>query len=191
MSYRTYTTEALVCGSTDVRTADRTFLLFTRELGMVYATAQSVREERSKQRCALQEFSYIRASLIRGKVGWRIASTEALGNIYAREQTREGRAFVRNTLLLIRRLIRGEEAHPSVFDDVISVFHDRGCHTARDAGILISLRILYILGYVAPDETTTVFLTQKSVGGILYTLDDSSRQWCESCITHALTESHL
>lgn len=56
MAYETYTTEALVCGTFNRNTADRSYLLFTREAGMLYADARSVREERSRQRYALRTF---------------------------------------------------------------------------------------------------------------------------------------
>ena len=38
---------------------------------MVLAAARSVREEKSRQRYALQEFALVRVSLIKGKSGWR------------------------------------------------------------------------------------------------------------------------
>ena len=88
MAYQTYITEALVCGSIDNHSADRSFLLFTREAGMVYAHAKSVREERSKQRYALQVCSHIRATLIRGKSDWKIAGVDPLQNFYAQTTTR-------------------------------------------------------------------------------------------------------
>ena len=56
MAYVTYTTLALVCGTFDQKTSDRSYMLFTREAGMLFASARSVREERSKQRYASTRF---------------------------------------------------------------------------------------------------------------------------------------
>ena len=121
MTYQTYITEAVVCGSFDSNTADRSYLLFTKEAGMVYANARSVREERSKQRYALQECSHIRVTLIRGKSGWKIAGVEPIQNLYSVTESREARTLLRNTLRLLRRVIHGETVYGNVFDDVIGV----------------------------------------------------------------------
>ena len=48
MSYQTYITEALIVGSFDSNTADKSYLLFTKSAGMLYASARSVREEDRK-----------------------------------------------------------------------------------------------------------------------------------------------
>ena len=80
MAYATYTTQALVCGTFDRNTADRSYRLFTREFGMVWADARSVRLEKSKQRSALTDFSVVRISLVRGKAGWKIGSVIAQQN---------------------------------------------------------------------------------------------------------------
>lgn len=82
MAYVTYTTDAIVCGTYDRNTADRSYRLFTRELGMLYADARSVRLEKSKQRQALQDFSLIKVSLVKGKAGWKIGSVSEVQNYY-------------------------------------------------------------------------------------------------------------
>ena len=105
MSYQTYTTEALVCGSFLHNTADKVFLLFTREAGMLYATAKSVREERSKQRFALQDFSLINVSLIKGKQGWRVGSVEAEVNYFTKSEERLARGSVVLLFKTLRRFI--------------------------------------------------------------------------------------
>ena len=108
MAYQTYITDALVCGSMVHNTSDRSYLLFAREAGMVWALAKSVREERSKQRYALQEFSHIRATLIRGKNTWRVAGVEPHDNFYFKAANRDARNFIRSVVLLLRRVMHGE-----------------------------------------------------------------------------------
>lgn len=191
MSYHTYITEALVCGSCAVRTSDRSYLLFTREAGMLYAIAQSVREERSKQRCALQEFSHVRVSLVHGKSGWRIAGTEALGSLYAHEGTREARALVRNVFLLLRRVIRGEEAHPKLFDDVLMFLCPPDTVAYKDAYLVGAFRILHALGYVAIDAANASLITEPSLDIACAVLTDEIRTACQRSIDYALRESHL
>jgi recombinational DNA repair protein (RecF pathway) len=150
MSYVTYTTEALVCGSYDQGVADKNLLLFTRELGMIYALAKSAREERSKQRSALQDFSRIRVSLVKGKTGWRVGSVESHGNYYLEAGSGDKRGSVVSLFRLLRRFIRGEEVHTDLYDEIIEAL-DAGLTDLPDRVIfdkLVQLRLLDQLGYV-------------------------------------------
>jgi len=158
MAYQTYTTEALVCGSYDRLTADRTYLLFTETAGMVFATARSAREERSKQRFALQDFAHVRVSLVKGKSGWRIGSVEPLINYYSSAPSRAARGTVVSTVQLLRRLLVGEDAHPEIFADTKAIL--AASSSADEATLPVSLetytlRTLAHLGYVPHDAAYT------------------------------------
>jgi recombinational DNA repair protein (RecF pathway) len=190
MAYQTYITEAIVCGSNNSHTADRSFLLFTRDAGMIHAYAKSVREERSKQRYALQECSHIRATLVRGKSGWKITGAEPIQNLYMLATTREARAFLRNALLLLRRVIHGETPHADIFDDVIVVFRNTGNFDPRLECVLL-LRILNVLGYVAPKESYRALLTPSMPFELLSTLTESDEKEYKKIIERALLESQL
>lgn len=151
MSYKTYTTHAIVCGSVHHNTSDKQFLLFTEDAGMIYASARSVREEKSKQRYALQDFSLVRVSLVKGKSGWRIGSAQALGNPFLQAQGRVARTYINFVVAQLRRYVHGEDQLPRTYDDVMSIFE--GEPIADEQGPLLqqlfSLRLLYELGYVA------------------------------------------
>jgi recombinational DNA repair protein (RecF pathway) len=109
MSYATYTTEALVCGAYDRNSNDRSYRLFTERFGMLYATARSVRFERSRQRYALSEFSYLRVTLLQGKSGWRITSITPDYNPYYAATDKLARGSVVRVVRLLRRVVTGEE----------------------------------------------------------------------------------
>jgi recombinational DNA repair protein (RecF pathway) len=190
MAYQTYITEAIICGKYDSHSADRSFLLFTREAGMLYAHAKSVREERSKQRYALQECSHVRATLVRGKSGWKITGAEPIQNLYALTTTREGRAFLRNIILLLRRVIHGETAHSSIFDDVIKAAAHASHHPARLEQVVL-LRILHGLGYVAPHPSYEHMLHCELPLDTLESITDSEGKGFKEIIEKALIESQL
>jgi recombinational DNA repair protein (RecF pathway) len=189
--YQTYITEALVCGSNDSQSADRGFLLFTKETGMIYAHAKSVREEYSKQRYALQECSHIRATLIRGKSGWKIAGVEPIQNLYAITETREARAFLRNIILLLRRVIHGETVYEEVFDDVISTCMQAGKYEHTKLESVLSLRVLHALGYIAPAPQYNPLLHCAMPYHLLETLTETDEKMCKEAIEHALMQSQL
>jgi DNA repair protein RecO len=154
MSYKTYTTDALVCGTYARNTADHSYLLFTREAGMLYADARSAREERSRQRYALQDFSLIRVSLIRGKNSWKIGSVEEQKNYYHRATDRLARGSVVNLIRLIKRFVRGEEANLELYDFVCSGLEAlvTKIEHRRFTEELIQLRVLAFLGYVDTNQ---------------------------------------
>ncbi len=191
MAYQTYITEALVCASIDNQTSDRSFLLFTREAGMLYAHAQSVREERSKHRYSLQECAHARVTLVRGKAGWRVTGAEPLHNFYSRAETREARAFVRNIILLIRRVMQGETAHEALFDEIIFACMHIGQYVPTKCESILSLRILYTLGYIASEQNISTYLDTPLTSLDINSLDVDTEKRSQILITQALSESHL
>lgn len=156
--YATYTTNALVCGTYRKNTADATYALFTADSGMIYATARSVREERSRQRYALQDFSLVRISLVRGKSGWRIGSVESLQNFYRHAPDQSTRRAVVYIIKLLRRFVPSEGALPEVFLVTQMVF-DRLIAQPADAGWLqlrYELWLLTTLGYVSTSAAVSL-----------------------------------
>lgn len=150
MSYQTYTTEAIVCGTFNRNTADRSYLLFTREAGMLYAEARSVREERSRQRMALQDFSLVRVSLIKGRTNWKIGSIECKTNFFMSSTTKTARGSVVLVTKFLRRFYGGEQPFPTLFDyfanalQLLSTNIEDRDHLEK----IIQARVLYELGYV-------------------------------------------
>jgi recombinational DNA repair protein (RecF pathway) len=193
MSYKTYTTEALVCGSKNHNTSDKNYLLFSREAGMVWATAKSVREERSKQRYALQDFSHIRVSLVRGKSGWRIGSVESLGNPFMKAKTRRERGIIKFVISELRRYVQGEIPLLRVYDDAFEVLSLASTVKEGDTHLqdMFLVRLLTELGYVAPDPSWIPVVTVP-------TIKDAQKVYVESMypnIARAIEEgvqaSHL
>ena len=192
MSYETYTTEALVCGSFDRNTADRSFLLFTREAGMLYADARSVREERSRQRFALQDFSLLRVSLVKGKRGWRVGSIEPLTNYYQEAVDKAARGSVVALCRLLRRFVKGEEANQELFDLAIeSLAVVRGVVAERVfTETVVSVRLLALLGYVDQKKIPEVIL-KTEIGDLSTQMDSKHKRIVDKLYTHAVHMSHL
>ncbi|HEU4677435.1 MAG TPA: hypothetical protein VFS75_01800 [Candidatus Paceibacterota bacterium] len=191
MAYKTYITNALVCAGFDSHSADRSFLLFTREAGMLFASAKGVRKEISKHRYALQECSEARVTLVRGKAGWRVTGAEPVRNFYAMARTREARALLKNAILLIRRVMHGETPHAGVFDDVIASFERMHDHRYETLGSVLSLRVLHALGYIAPSPEYDLFLSPTFPFSAVGDLKDETAEALERAVERALVESHL
>lgn len=193
MSYRTYSTTAFVCGSFARNTSDMQYRLFTREFGMLYAGARSVREEKSKQRYALQDFSFVTISLIKGKYGWRIGSVIPEKNVFYSSYARDGRQSVHGLVKLLIRFVHGEEPIPEIYDLLENTFFLLNENKIRHPEYFVTgvkFQMLYLLGYIAVDEDT------KEVA--LATKSELDREWndklyhkLKTAIDNAEVVSHL
>ena len=122
--YHLYHTPAFVLGSEPFGEGSKRFTLFTRELGLISGNATSVREERSKLRYALQDFSYSDITLVRGKDSWRLTSAVLIENIYnVFRNTPEVAALFGRVFRLLQRLLAGEEKNEKLFDAVMEGFN--------------------------------------------------------------------
>lgn len=192
MAYATYTTEALVCGTFDKNTADRSYLLFTKEAGMLFADARSVRSEKSRQRYALQDFSLIRVSLVKGKAGWKIGSVEATDNYYARSADKAARGSVVSTTRFLRRFLRGEEATPELFEYSTSVLDGLSKEVSERpfVEIITQLKMLTFLGYVDKKKIPTE-IDDVPLENLAEQVSPKLFKQLESLHAQALQVSHL
>jgi len=140
--------------------ADRSYRLFTRELGMLYADARSARKETSKQRQSLQDFSLIRVSLVKGRGGWKIGSVTEVKNYYACAVNQAARGSVVKVIRLLRRFVAGEEMHDSLFDECVAALEFFSSkHTQRTCYEQVFMqRILAQLGYIKSSDVPKMFM---------------------------------
>ncbi len=192
MAYQTYTTEAIVCGTFNRNTADRSYLLFTREAGMLYAEAKSVREERSRQRMSLQDFSYVRVSLVKGKSSWKIGSIEPRENFFMNATDKAARGSVVAATKFLRRFYGGEEPLPQLFDYVRTALTQLSHPTPEREFVerAIQVHILHELGY-ADTRAVPPFVQATEINGLeAYATPENIRN-LDTIIEKAITTSHL
>ena len=193
MAYQTYTTPAVVCGSWPRNGADKTFLLFTRELGMLYATARSVREERSRQRYALQDCAIVRVSLVRGRSGWRIGSVIDVSHPILASAERSQRIAVVTLIRTVRRFMSGESPTPEVYDMIIRSIELLLHYKSKESEvyvICVQFWVLHALGYVAPTVSEQILL-QQVVEGMSVNISSDTLQSIRRSIDNATLVSHL
>ncbi len=152
MSHHIYTTPGFIVHSAPHAEAGKYFLIFTRDLGMIGATAQGVRLSQSKLRFHAQDFSCSLFSIVKGKEVWRMTGAKEI----------EGKDDIKNAddlklyariLSLLRRLVSGEEKNEKLFD-IIYGFHEFLTKNPLQKEeremleYLVVLRMLNELGYV-------------------------------------------
>jgi recombinational DNA repair protein (RecF pathway) len=152
MPHHIYTTRAFVVSSRTTGEANRSFSLFTEELGMIQASAQGVRHEKSKLRYSLQNYQYILVSLVRGRESWRIVGAEELRDLPPLNQSQlEAAARIYGFLL---QLIHGEGRIEQLFLDLEAIWQLWSRLVSNSARrhleILLRLRALHYLGYLDP-----------------------------------------
>jgi len=189
-----YHTEGLILGSRGYGEAGKYYSIFTRDLGMIYASAQGVRKMSSKLRFVLQDFSYVKIDLVRGKDFWRLTSaskTNQLENISKNPETFEVFA---NIARLLKRLLAGEYPNEALFADLLNgLFVLEKIETKQElqnVEVIIVLRILNNLGYIGVSEKLNNLIQSPFEKELIFEVA-KSRTKILSEINKALRETHL
>lgn len=196
--YHLYHTPAFVLGGTPFGEGSKFFILFTEELGMIRGSATSVRAERSKLRYGLQDFSLSEITLVRGREFWRITNATFQENIFTVFLAKPlVQAMFARVFRLLERLLAGEEKNEKLFDTIVGAFSflketDGNARTVSEVEIVLVLRVLYLLGYLAPQEEFADFLATPVLWND-FVLSKASilRALALSRINHSLSESQL
>lgn len=122
MSHHIYQTKAFIIDSVDVGEANKLLTLFTADLGLILVSVQGVRLMKSKLRQSVQDLSFSKVALVRGKEHWRLTSADKLISLYDKRVPLYIRRFMSSTLQFIKRLTAGEAKHEELFDLVSKLF---------------------------------------------------------------------
>ncbi len=194
MSHHIYQTDAFVIDSKNVGEANKIVYLFTKDIGMIAANAQGVRLLKSKLRYSLQDFSYSKVSLVRGREVWRITSAGLKEKLLSK-MSPDSFAFAR-ALSLVKRLTPGEEKNEALF---VSLEKASQFLLTREADkvdplmfeCLIVLRILNHLGYLAPSAQIMSFVDSDVIDTELLEKLGTYKKEALAEINRALRESQL
>lgn len=190
--YSIYNTDAFILESSGKREADKTFALFTEDFGRVSATAQGVRLMQSKLRPHLSDYSLSRVALVRGKETWRIVSAESQG-FFPAGKNPSRTAFIR-ALRLLHRLVKGEEINIKLFT-LLSKAHAymisdlQGDEKTFET--LLIIRILHLLGYVAPSKKFAPYILDNDFSAEYLTQFSPFVRGAIQSINTAIQESQL
>ncbi len=158
-----YHTEAIILESKNRGEANRSFTLFTRDLGVIYAQAQGVRHLKSKLRYALQDMNLVKVDLVRGKEVWRITSATWIHSYDDIKKINHTFACVVKISQLLKRLCAGEGENTPLYEKFkagLSFFEKNNftMEEIADAEVALVLSLLYELGYVEKTYITNPFI---------------------------------
>ncbi len=188
--YAIRTTPGFVIGSRPTGEAGKLLSIFTRDLGLVFATAQGIRFEKSKLRYHTRDYSFGTFSFVKGKEFWRLTSA-------ADAQDQNHQDFFARLALLLRRLLQGEESHPELFDvlehcrQFIVSSSDTTDDQMKTLESIIVFRVLNSLGYIGKDAGLTQYVQSNDITPTLLDEGSKSRTLINQHINKALKESQL
>ncbi|MFZ3011676.1 MAG: DNA repair protein RecO [Minisyncoccia bacterium] len=188
-----YHTEGIILGSKNYGETGKYYYIFTRDLGMIYASAQGVRKLSSKLRFVLQDFSYVKIDLVQGKDFWRVTSASKTNKLEQLSKNYETFLVVSNIGKLLKRLLAGIEPNQALFSDLInglSVLEKSGKDGLRDVEIILVLRILNNLGYIGDDKVLERLIKSPFEENLIFEVSKSKSQVLNQ-INKALKETHL
>jgi recombinational DNA repair protein (RecF pathway) len=197
MSYHVYTTLGIVLGSLPSGDADKVHFILTRELGLILASATSVRKVESKLRYGLDDASFAELSFIRGKQRWKITHVQERENFFRTFMgDKEKQTTVFRLFAVVQKLVSGEEQNIKLFDillhslEFLKTFS--GLPEERLAFEYITvLRILEALGYGTSREFYGSFVETSAWSAFLIRDALPYRETMRADINAALEASHL
>ena len=189
-----YHTEGIILGSRNFREAEKYYSIFTRDLGMIMASASGVRKMSSKLRFVLQDFSYIKIDLVQGKDLWRVTNASKTNLLERITKRPEHFAVFVNIANLLKRLLAGIEPNKDLFIDLLnglSVLEKiETKEDLRNMEAIIVLRMLSNLGYIGGNETLQNLIKSPFEEDLIFEIS-KSRTKVLSAINKALKETHL
>ncbi len=138
MAIEKHTTQALVIESFDQGEHDRVYKLFTRDFGLLMAHAKSVRKLESKLRAHILPRSVSLVTLVQGREIWRLVGAEE-------KMSSDGMLY--DVSQLVRRFVRGEGAHKSLYDRLIDFMAIEKTFDTQKSRLLLYYIVLVELGY--------------------------------------------
>ncbi len=191
-----HTTPGFIIGSRPAGEAGKLISVFTRDLGLVFASAQGIRFEKSKLRPFTQDYSFGRFSFVRGKEYWRLTSAQ---EEYAslRMDSNINNELIARIASLLQRLLNGEEPHSELFDCIESAnafimsAPDLDNEEIQALESLIVIRILHHLGYIGDATDLNGHVRSAEFSRELIAELKGKRTSMNQHINKALRESHL
>jgi len=197
MAYHIHKTPGLILNITPSGESNIFLIAFTRELGLIKATAQGARLVKSKLRYGIQKYEISQLSFVYGKYTWRLTNAvPEYSTYYDSKENGMVTKIISNTCSLLQRLLVGEEKNAELFDLVINgfTFLKNKALSEKDLKhfeFLFILRILYNLGYVSGSGGLEI-LALGSIWNKKVIQDISDyRQEAVVAINRAILESQL
>lgn len=159
MSHHIYHTQGLIVAVKPKGETDLFLKVFTRDFGMVVATAQGARKMVSKNRFGLGLYTMPEFDLIKTRESFRIGSVRPEAHLPDKNEV-----LVRAKVsAILARFVVSDEPHEKLFDDILKIFKMQ----SSNIDILAMVIILDNLGYWHSTVDDLKFIETGDLGNIL------------------------
>ena len=194
MYHHIYHTQGFVLSSRNVGEANKILTVFTRELGLIRATVQGIRLNKSKLKFSIQDLSFATIDFVKGKEVWRITSAKSITSFPLARANNDSLVLIMRISSLLERFCGPEISNEKIFDELIQALYildDNVENSTREALELhLVLRIMHELGYIGESDLLSRYLMtsfdKDKTKNLL-----KERQSIISHINKALSESQL
>ncbi len=150
--YNIYKTDAFIFSGGNFGEANRYLYFFTKDLGLIRASAQGVRRLHSKLRFSLQPFCYSEVSFVRGKEIWRVTGAKKSNKFTKIFSEPQKLYLIARIFSLLKRLINGESKDELLFDELNKAFSfleqsELSFTERKNFEIVLVIKIFKHLGY--------------------------------------------
>lgn len=197
MSYHIYTSQGFILKGLPSGEADKFYYIFTRELGLIFASAKSVRVTKSKLAPALRDFSSGEFSFVKGKHRWKITHASSFENFFDVFRTdKEKLQLCARVFSFLPTCITGEEINKDLFSVVdIALRHLKEEKFTKEDLFLFEcvliLRILFHLGYVVARPEYTPILNDLRWDKEVFEYAHTHKDTILKDINRSLNESQM
>ncbi len=198
MSHHIYQTRAFIIDSIDTGEANKLLTIFTEDLGLMRVAAQGVRLMKSKLRFSIQNYSFSKVSLVRGKEYWRLTNADKLISLYDKRIPLLTRKLMIRTLLFVRRMTPIDVKHSEIFKLIADLYTFLLEHKAYiteevvdSVEKLSTLRILDMLGYGNDNSELRALSSGTTWSEEVINQSTAVKGNIETHIRSALESSHL
>ncbi|MEK7539044.1 MAG: DNA repair protein RecO [Patescibacteria group bacterium] len=187
-------TEGIILDSRNFGEAGKYYSIFTRNLGMITATASGVRKMSSKLRFVLQDFAYLKIDFVQGRNIFRVTNASKTNVLEQIIKTPETFKIFANIARLLKRLLAGIEPNEALFVDLLQgLFILEKSVTKEDLlniETIIILRILNNLGYIGENEILQNLIKSPFEENLVFEVSRDRTKVLRQ-INKALKETHL
>ena len=189
-----YHTEGIILDSRSQGEAGKYYSIFTRDLGLIYASAQGVRKMSSKLRFVLQDFAYLKIDLVQGVNIFRVTNASKTNKLEEITKRPEHFAIFVNISKLLKRLLAGVEPNQELFADLINglsiLENSKTNEDLRNIEAIIVLRMVHNLGYIGDSLVSQNLIKSPFEASLIFEVS-KNRTKILSEINKALKETHL
>jgi recombinational DNA repair protein (RecF pathway) len=188
-------TDALILGGASVGERDRVVALLSPELGLIRARVRGVRQISSKLRSALEDWSLVRAYLVRGKGEWRLTNVVLTEQFFPKLLASGGVYSAARASRLVARLAKGEGEGHALYAALLALGRfasvPRDPRTLDAAETVCALRVLRGLGYLRATPALEPLAQPGALDEATAEIALGVRNEAIAAINEALVASHL